>query len=400
MNGKRNMDNCSLRRKRRTAFAWGGVFLAAVLFLSFVRPAVALETIAHEAILMDAQTGAVLFQKNAHRPMHPASMSKMMLVYMLFERLRDGRLSLDDTFPVSENAWRKGGVKTGSSTMFLEPSSRVRIEDLIRGIVVQSGNDACIVVAEGLAGSETAFAAEMTEKGWEMGLENSRFVNATGWPHPDHKTTARDLAIIAKQTIQDFPDYYHYYSETSFTYNGIRQPNRNPLLFKDMGADGLKTGHTESAGFGLAATAKKGKKRLILVLNGLKSVKARSKESERLLEWGFREFDNYALFQAGETVTEADVWLGDSPFVPLVVKEGITITMPRKARRKMRVSVAYEGPLPAPVSAGDEVATLVIAAPEFETRKIPLYAGADVKGLGLVGRLIAALQMVLWGESG
>ena len=373
--------------------------LAVSLVFSWA-PAQAIETIAREAILMDMTTGEVLFEKNADEPMAPASMSKMMTAYMVFERLRDERLSLDDTFYVSETAWRKGGAKSGSSTMFLEPGTRVRAEDLIRGIIVQSGNDASIVIAEVLASSEEAFALEMNRRAQELGLRNSTFKNATGWPDPGHVTTARDLAILAIRTIEDFPEYYHYYMEKEFTYNGIRQINRNPLIYKDIGVDGLKTGHTADSGYGLAASAKRSDRRLILVVNGLLSRKARGREPERLLEWGFREFNNYTLFEAGDTVSEADVWLGRDTFVPLLIEEDLVITLARKARLGMKVTVEYEGPKPAPIAKGDRLAKLVVTVPEREPLEVPLVAGADVERLSLFGRLGAALSYILWGQSG
>jgi D-alanyl-D-alanine carboxypeptidase (penicillin-binding protein 5/6) len=360
----------------------------------------AMETIAREAIIMDSTTGEVLFEKNADTPMAPASMSKLMTVYMIFERLRDGRLSLDDTFTVSENAWRKGGAKSGSSTMFLDPGTRVRVEDLIHGIIVQSGNDASIVIAEGLAGSEEAFALEMTARARGLGLQGSVFKNATGWPDPGHQMTARDLAILAIRTIEDFPEYYHYYAEKEFTYNGIRQTNRNPLIYKDIGADGLKTGHTQDSGYGLAASAKRGERRLVLVVNGLLSRKARGREPERLLEWGFREFNNYTLFKAGDRVTEADVWLGQNMAVPLVIEADLVITLARKARLGMKVTVEYVGPIAAPIAKGDRLAKLVVTAPDRAPIEVPLVAGADVERLSLFGRLGAALGYILWGQSG
>ena len=380
---------------RRLALIAGIVFLVAA-----ATPAAAIETIAREALLLDMATEAVLFEKDSESLMPPASMSKMMTAHMVFERLRDGRLSLDDTFPVSRNAWRKGGAKSGSSTMFLEPGKRVKVEDLLRGIIVQSGGDACIVVAEGLSSSEEAFAAEMTLRGRELGLLDTTFTNATGWPDPDHLTTARDLARLAKLTIQEFPEFYRLYSEKSFTYNGIRQGNRNPLLYKNMGADGLKTGHTKAAGYGLTATAVRGDRRLILVVNGLPSVKARSREAERLMEWGFREFNNYALFQGGEVVAEAEVWLGQEAMVPLVVDKALLITLPRKARRQMKVAVTYDGPIPAPIAKGDKMAKLVVTALNIDPIEIPLHAGADVLRLGFLGRFAAALKYIILGASG
>ncbi|MGA0394198.1 MAG: D-alanyl-D-alanine carboxypeptidase family protein, partial [Rhodospirillales bacterium] len=318
---------------------------------------------------------------------------------LVFERLRDSRLSIEDTFSVSENAWRRGGAKSGSSTMFLEPGSRVRVEDLIRGIIVQSGNDACIVLAEGLASSETSFAAEMTQKAKELGMKNTIYKNSTGWPAPEQITTAADLAILAERTIRDFPQFYHYYAEKSFTYNGIRQTNRNPLLYKTRGADGLKTGHTVTAGYGLAASAKRGERRLISVVSGLPSKRARSRESERLIEWGFREFGNYALFNKGDTVMEADVWLGEAAKVPLVIDESLTLTIPKKSRRGMKVSVSYMGPVTSPIKKGDPLAKLMIAIPNEKPIEKTLVAGNSVEKLGLFGRLSTALHHILWGEA-
>jgi len=356
-------------------------------------PAAAIETQAKQALLVDFETGAVLLEKNADESMAPSSMSKLMTIYMVFERLRDGRLSLEDRLPVSTRAWRKGGSK-----MFVKEKDKVSVEDLIRGVVVQSGNDACIVIAEGLSGDEDAFAREMTERGHELGLENSVFKNSTGWPDLGHTMTSKDLAILAQRTIRDFPEYFHYYAEKNFTYNGIRQGNRNPLLYKNLGADGLKTGHTKLGGFGLVASAERKGRRLILVLNGLPSIKTRSKESERLIEWGFREFKNYRLFSAGDTVAQAAVWLGDADQVPLVIENDLTITIPRKSRRKMKVSAHFEGPVPAPIRAGYEVALLEVSAPGFETMEIPLVAGEGVGRLGPLGRVVSAMNFLIWGS--
>jgi D-alanyl-D-alanine carboxypeptidase (penicillin-binding protein 5/6) len=283
--------------------------------------------------------------------------------------------------------------------MFVKVGDRISVEDLLRGIIVQSGNDACIVVAEGLSGSESAFADAMTDRGREIGLQRSTFRNATGWPDPQHMMTARDLAILAKRIIQDYPEYYHYYSEKNFTYAGIRQGNRNPLLYKSLGADGLKTGHTEVSGYGLTASAKRGDRRIILVLNGLESVRHRSQEAERLLEWGFREFENLSLFKAGETVAEADVWLGIAPTVPLVVERDVLVTLSQAARRTMKVSVVYDGPIPAPIKQGTPLARVQIASADTETIEVPLVAGADVERLGFFGRLTSAAGYLLWGAA-
>ncbi len=374
--------------------------LALIVVWAVSSPAKAIESLAKQVVLMDAETGAILFDKNAEVPMPPASMSKLMTIYMVFERLRDGRLSLDDTFRISENAWRKGGAKSGSSTMFLVPGKRVRVEDLIRGIIVQSGNDACIVIAEGISGSEEAFAEEMTVRAKQLGLTSSIFKNSTGWPHPEHRMSPKDLAFLAKLTIEHFPEYYHYYSERSFVYNGIKQNNRNPLIYKEMGADGLKTGHTTESGYGLTGSATRGERRLILVVNGLSSKKERSREPERLLEWGFREFGNYALLGAGEVVDEAQVWLGTDPTVQLIIENDLKLTLHKKARREMKVSVNYQGPIPAPIKKGDILATLTVSAPDEKTIELPLVAANDVERLGLIGRLIAAFKHILWGSAG
>ncbi len=355
-------------------------------------PAAATETPARQAILVDMTTGSVLLEKNADELVPPASMSKIMTLYMVFERLKDGSLSLDDTFLVSAKAWRKGGSK-----MFVEVDKRVRVEDLLRGVIVSSGNDAAIVLAEGLAGTEELFAEEMTRRAREIGLEHSVFKNATGWPDPEHLMTARDLAILAQHTIENFPGLYPYYAETTFTYNGIRQENRNPLLNQRTGADGLKTGHTEASGYGLTASVERDGRRLILVVNGLAGVRERATESARLIEWGLREFDTYALFKAGEVVEEAEVWFGEAARVPLVVASDVVVTLPRKARVEMTVAAHYEGPIPAPIEAGAQIAKLVVSAPGIQPVEFPLVAGAGVERLGLFGRLSTTFNYLLWG---
>jgi serine-type D-Ala-D-Ala carboxypeptidase (penicillin-binding protein 5/6) len=378
--------------------AWNGLRGAALtacammLVLVATDPARAIDTKAREAILLDATTGAVLMEKDADVSMPPASMSKIMTVYMVFTRLKEGRLSMDDTLPVSERAWKMGGSK-----MFVEVGSEIRVEDLLQGVIVQSGNDACIVLAEGLAGSEEAFAEAMTEKAHELGMADSHFANATGWPDPDHRTTARDLATLALRTIQDFPDYYHFYSEKEFVWSDIRQGNRNPLLYKSVGADGLKTGHTEEAGYGLTASAVQDGRRLILVVSGLESVRERGEESERLLRWGFREFDNYALFKANDTVDEAPVWLGEAKTVPLVANEDLVLTLTRNARKGMKVSVTYDSPIPAPIEEGQQLAQLVVTPSEGDPLSFPLYAGASVEQKGPLGRLVSAVEFLIFG---
>ena len=354
----------------------------------------ALETVGKQAILVDMTTNTVLFSKNPDKPMTPSSMSKIMTIYKLFEQLNDGGLSLTDTYKVSEKAWRKRGSK-----MFVALKSRVKIEDLIRGIIVQSGNDAAIVVAEGLSGSESTFADSVNSTAKILGMTNSNFVNASGWPELGHETTARDLAILTIATIKNFPEFYHYYNEKTFTYNGIKQRNRNPTIYQNIGADGLKTGHTEAGGYGLTASAVRKDRRLILVINGLPSKKSRSRESERLLDWGFREFNNYALFEAGQTVTKAKVWMGDRGSIPLVIRKDLLLTLPRKVRSGMKVTVTMKTPVSAPIEKGAVLATLKIKIPDREDIELPLISGANVRQLGLFSRLSKAVEYLLWGES-
>lgn len=370
------------------------VFLGGAMLLLGALPSVALETKAREALLIDLQTGTVLLEKDADKPMPPASMSKIMTVFMVFERLHDGRLTLDSELPVSEKAWKMGGSK-----MFVKVGNKVRVEDLLRGVIVQSGNDACIVLAEAISGTEEAFAAAMTQRAKELGLTNSHFANATGWPNPNHWMTAHDLVTLAQHLIVDFPEHYKYFAETEFVWNGIRQSNRNPLLFKNVGADGLKTGHTEEAGYGLTASATQGDRRLVLVLNGLSSERERSEESARIIGWGFREFENYALIKEGETVDEAKVWLGQEETVPLVAPQDLIVTLSRASRSDMKVKVVYDAPVSAPIMAGQEIAKLVVTAPDTKPVEIPLQAGADVERLGVFGRLTAALKYLIFGAS-
>jgi D-alanyl-D-alanine carboxypeptidase (penicillin-binding protein 5/6) len=361
------------------------------------RPALAFDTTAEYGVLVDADTGAVLWEKDADTQMHPASMSKLMTLSMLFEALKAGTVKLDDEFPISEHAWRAGGAASGSSTMFAKVGSYIPVNTLIQGIIVQSGNDACIAVAEALNGSEPEFAAAMTRRAKELGLTNSTFANATGWPDPNQMMTAHDLARLARHIIKDFPEYYHYFSEKEFTWNGITQHNRNPALFLDSSVDGLKTGHTEASGYGLVVSAKRGDQRLILVLNGLPSMKARAEESVRVLDWGFRSFKSYKLYAAGTAIDNAPVWQGTYAQVPLVTASDVTLIMTPEQRRAMEVSVHYDAPVPAPVSAGQRVGTLRITVPDKTTQEIPLLAGADVEQLGVFGRGMAALRHMIFG---
>lgn len=307
--------------------------LTAGLVLAGIGSAAAIETQARNAILMDYDTGQYLYVKDHEKMVPPASMSKLMTVNMIFEKLKDGSLSLDDTFTVSERAWKLGGAASGGSTMFLKIGEKVRVEDILKGILIQSGNDACIVAAENLAGSEDDFAEMMNKRARELGLNNSSFANSTGLPHPDQKMSVEDLAKLARHIIKEFPEFYHIFSEKYYTHNNITQGNRNPLLYSMPNADGLKTGHTEEAGFCLTASAKKGERRLIEVMTGMNSNKERSEEAERLMEWGFREFNNYNLLNKGQEIAEIPVVFGNEKEVRLVVPETVKRTL-KKARRR------------------------------------------------------------------
>jgi D-alanyl-D-alanine carboxypeptidase (penicillin-binding protein 5/6) len=344
------------------------------------------DTVARQAVMVDFDTGAVLLEKNADERMPPSSMSKLMTMYVVFDLLKAGRLTLEQQLPVSERAWRMGGSK-----MFVQIGTQVSVENLARGVIVQSGNDACIVLAEGISGSEQQFAELMNETGRRIGLRNSNFRNATGWPDPEHRMTASDLATLARRIITDHPEYYRFYNERSFRWNDISQENRNPTLARVPGADGLKTGHTEEAGFGLTASAIRGGRRLILVVNGLPSMRVRSEESERLMEWGFREFDNVVLFRAAETVEEVPVYLGERSTVPLVAGRDLVVTLPRQWRRGIQARVRYDSPVAAPVSKGQELGKLLVSGQGVPQMEVALIAGADVDRLGLLPRIPAVI---------
>lgn len=369
------------------------LFIGIAFLLAFSAPAHAEElnhTAAEQAIMIDYETGMVLFEKNADQKMPTSSMSKVLTMYVVFDALKSGRISLDTEFTVSEKAWRKGGSK-----MFVEAGDSVKVEDLIRGVIVQSGNDATIVLAEGLAGTEDAFANALNSTARRLGMANSHFANASGWPDPDHYSTARDLATLALATIRDFPDYYHYYGEHEFTYNNIKQPNRNPLLYRNIGADGIKTGHTEVGGYGLMASGTRGGRRVVLIVNGLKDEKARAQEGSRLLDWGLRGFENVSLFSSGETVEYAPVVMGEAEQVPLAVQQDVKITVPIAVRNDLEVHVEYESPLIAPIEKGQKVGTLKIAVPRVEDIEVPLVAASDVGSLGFFANTIAKARLFL-----
>lgn len=358
---------------------------------------IGIETFAKQAYLVDVTTGTVLLAKDADQQMLPSSMAKMMTIYLLWEEMKAGRVKLDTEFRASERAWRLQGSK-----MFVAIDSMVAVKDLIPGIIVHSGNDATVVVAEGISGSEDAFAERMTKRGREIGMTGTVFKNASGWPAEGQHTTAHDLAILAKRTIEDFPDYYkRYYAEGSFKYqNYDTQYNRNPLLGRVSGADGLKTGHTEEAGYGLTASVQRGDRRIVLVVNGLTSMRQRQQETERLVEWAFREFNNLTAFKAGEIVGSAQVWMGQAPTVPLTVEKNVVMTLPRTAKATMKASVVYDGPVKAPIAKGQRIGKVVVVPAENAgVIEVPLIAAADVEKLGFMGRIVAAMKYYLLGSA-
>ncbi len=345
------------------------------------------DTAARWAFAMDFNTGAELLNKAADEEMPPSSMTKLMTLYIVYSRLKDGRMKLDDMLPVSEHAWRMGGSK-----MFVQVGDRVRVEDLIRGIEVDSGNDACIVLAEAIAGSEAQFADLMNETAKKLGLTHSNFRNSTGWPDPEHHMSARDIGILAATIIRQFPDDYHYASEKTFRYDNIEQGNRNPLVQKGT-ADGLKTGHTEAGGYGLVASTLRGNRRVILVLNGMETMRQRAEEGERLMDWAFANFEDVTLFAADEAVEQVPVWLGAAPTVPLVVADSgeLLVTMPRDWRKTASVKIDYDSPVRAPVARGARLGSVTIAGKGVPNMQVTLVAGADVPKLGLPGRAMAVL---------
>jgi len=388
------MPCLSLRRPLVAAVA----ALALIAGLVDGASAESIETKARQAIIVDFNTGTVLLEKNADELMTPSSMSKLMTVYMVFSRLKEGSLKPSDQLQVTETAWKKH-YKSDGSMMFVALNSMVRVDDLLRGVIIQSGNDACSVLAEGLAGSEEAFAEQETRKSREIGLTKSTFRNASGLPEPGHQMTARDLSVLARRLIMDFPEYYEIFSEKSFTHNNIKQDNRNPLIWQNIqGADGLKTGHTEDGGYGLVGSAVRNGRRVILVMNGLQVMKDRTEESQRLIEWAFREFDDYTLFKAGDSVTDAEVWLGQQATVPLVAGTDLQVTMPRTVRHEMKVVASYNGPIAAPIKKGTKLGVVTITAPGFPDQQLPLLAGADVEKLGFFGRIGAAIHTLLFGS--
>lgn len=368
--------------------------LAAILLIGLLAslPARAFETRAGAAWVYDVTTGTVLLAKNADTMLPPASMSKLMTLNMLFEALRDGRIGLDDTFTVSDRAHAMGG-----STMFLKVGERPTVEELIKGIIVNSGNDACVVVAEGLAGTEEEFARKMNDRAKAIGMEHSTFANASGWPHPNQRMSTHDLGILAVRLITEFPEYYGYFALTEFEHDG-RAPdnrfNRNPLLGMGIGADGLKTGHTEEAGFGLVGSAVQSGRRIVFVLTGLTSAQDRAQESERIANWAFREFVQKTVAPAGTRIADADVWLGQNALVGLVVAEDLTLLLPSVVQEKVTATVRYTGPVLAPVEAGQKLGEMVVEVPGVAPITVPLVAENAVPRGGFVTHLRTAFGVL------
>jgi D-alanyl-D-alanine carboxypeptidase (penicillin-binding protein 5/6) len=355
----------------------------------------AFDTSARAAFVLDYTTGTVLMAKNADEALPPASMSKLMTLYMAFEAVRDGRLQLDERLPVSQHAMSYGG-----STMFLNTTDRVAVEDLLRGIIVLSGNDACAVIAEALSpnGTEAGFAELMTRRAQQLGMTNSTFENASGWPAPNHRMSVRDLTLLATRIIEDFPEFYPIFAERRFEFDG-RAPsnvnNRNPLLRLDIGADGLKTGHTQEAGYGLVGSAEQDGRRVIFTISGLDSERARAEEAESIVNWAFRQFAERTLVEQGSAVAQAEVWLGAEDSVGLVAKEDVTLLVPVTPGTMLEAEVVYTGPLKAPISAGQQLAELIIRPEGLPEHRVPLFAEHAVAGGGFGKRMMVVSQALL-----
>jgi D-alanyl-D-alanine carboxypeptidase (penicillin-binding protein 5/6) len=355
-------------------------------------------TSAKAAILMDADTGAILFQHNADELLPPASMSKLMTLAVVFKAIRNGRLSLDDEFVMSEHAWRTGGAPSRTSAMFVPIHKKATLSDLLQGIIVQSGNDASIAIAEGISGSEEAFAKRMMVEARRIGLTKSTFKNPTGFYHPDHLMTAREIALLSRHIIREYPEFYKIFSQKLFKYRRHKFYNRNPLLSAGIGADGLKTGYIKASGYCLAASAKQDGKRLIAVVMGMPTKRARKSESIKLLNWGFRSFTSFKLFNADETVGYARVWGGERFYVPLVGKGEVSVILPRVPENpRLRAEITYQGPLKPPIRKGDQVAKLRVTSQTNAVNEVPLYAAEDVEPGSLFRRGLDSLAHLALG---
>lgn len=362
------------------------ITLSFVASFSLVSPgnAQTFATKAKQAVILDGLTGAVLFGKNENQLMAPASMSKLMTMTLIFEAIKSGQLDMSDEFLITENAFKRGG-----SRMFAQLGTGVSLENLIQGVIVQSANDASVALAEGMSGTEEEFARAMTKRARELGLAKSTFINATGWPDPQQLMTAKELALLARHIIYKLSDFYSFYSQPDFTWNKIKQKNRNPLLGVN-GVDGLKTGFTEESGYGLVASAQRKGRRLILVVNGLKTMSDRKAEARKLLDWGFRSFRNLKLFAKNEAIGQARVWGGESFFINLVTKVPISILSNEKITQKISAEIVYKGPVVAPVRAGQKVGILRIKSGDLVSQEIDLFADRNVNRGGFIKRAIGA----------
>ncbi|ADJ23539.1 Serine-type D-Ala-D-Ala carboxypeptidase [Hyphomicrobium denitrificans ATCC 51888] len=350
---------------------------------------------APRAILIDAATGATLFQQHADEPAPPASMSKLMTLAVLFRAMKEGRIQKTDEFTMSVNAWRNGGAPSGTSAMMVPVNTKVTVDELIQGIVIQSGNDAAMCVAEGMAGSIPAFARMMNDEAKRIGLTKSTFTNASGLPDPQQVMSARDLAVLARYIIDEYPDYYPVFAQKEFLYRKHRFINRNPLLFQNIGADGLKTGHTAAAGFGLVGSAVQDGKRLIVVVSGLEKADQRKEEAVKLLNWGFNSFNTVRLYDANEVIGQARVWGGKVWYVPLAANADVTFTVPKfPANQKISAEIVYKAPLKPPVKKGDQVATLKLSSSTSASNELPLYATEDVQKGGIVREGLDSLVLM------
>tara|TARA_B100001179_G_scaffold230267_1_gene217519 strand:- start:179 stop:1315 length:1137 start_codon:yes stop_codon:yes gene_type:complete len=367
-------------------------FLLIFIYFLVIIKIHAIETRAYSAVILDSNSNIILFEKNADAKQGPASMSKLMLTYIVFERLQNNTLSLDQEFLVSKKAWKYGGSK-----MFVNAGDMVSVNDLLKGIIIQSGNDACIVLAEGLSGSEENMVEEMNDKSIEIGLTGSNFTNVTGWPHQDHYMTLRDIAHLSKLIIDKFPEYYYLFSVNEFTYNDIRQFNRNRLISID-GYDGLKTGRTTQSGFGIAASSKRNNRRIISVVNGLNTDKERINETKKLVNWAFREFITLDLYKAGDTIQSAKVWLGKEPFVPLVLNDDLVITIKKKNIDKYKIKLVYETPIISPIKKGDKIAKLHLIEGD-NTKTKDIYAGKNIDKISRFYRSFSIVNYLLFGVS-
>lgn len=355
------------------------------------------DTKAKFAVLMDYESGTLLFSKEPDTPMEPASMAKLMTVAVVFDELQRKKLSMDDEFFISEHAWKEGGASSGGSTMFAELNSKVKVSDLLRSVIVQSGNDAAIALAEGMAGSEPTFAGMMNQLATEIGMTGSNFVNSTGLPDPNQYSTARDLAVLARFLIAQFPEYYSIFAEPEFTWNKIRQENRNSLVEMGIGVDGLKTGHTEAAGYGTVVSTKAGGRRLIAVLHGMKSMSERAEEARKLVTWGTRGFELIPVYPDGKVVAFANVYGGKEPEVGLVGKGNIDLFVPKGATNCPTATVTYKGPLRPPVKAGQQVGQLNVFCNDVVVQVTPLYAASDVEQGDIVRQASDAIKQLLLG---